>query len=83
MAVISWNAGRWIPALAFMWVANGALAEQPLRVEQLQRCGNLLTLDVQTFCLEVSGLENSEFQVKLNGTSLPTEASAMMTAWCA
>ncbi|HBM27306.1 MAG TPA: peptidase S8 and S53 subtilisin kexin sedolisin [Halomonas sp.] len=74
MAVISWNAGRWIPALAFMWVANGALAEQPLRVEQLQRCGNLLTLDVQTFCLEVSGLENSEFQVKLNGTSLPTES---------
>ncbi len=73
MAVISWNAGRWIPALALMCVTHSALAEPPLRVEQLQRCGNLLTLDVQEFCISVSGLENSDFQVKLNGSVLPQD----------
>ncbi|WGI26227.1 S8/S53 family peptidase [Halomonas alkaliantarctica] len=47
--------------------------EPPLRVEQLQRCGNLLQMDTQEFCLYVSGLDSNDFQVKLNGTPLPAE----------
>ncbi|HDZ46586.1 hypothetical protein LCGC14_0640020 [marine sediment metagenome] len=74
MAVKYLGAGRMVSALALMIVAIAALADEPLRVEQLQRCGNLLALDTQEFCLHVSGLDDSDFQVKLNGTPLPKEA---------
>lgn len=74
MAVKYLGAGRMVSALALMIVAIAALADEPLRVEQLQRCGNLLALDTQEFCLHVSGLDDSDFQVKLNGTPLPQEA---------
>lgn len=47
--------------------------EQPLRVGQLQRCDDLLQQDIQEFCLRVSGLDNTDFQVKLNGTPLQAE----------
>ncbi|MBT2773025.1 S8/S53 family peptidase [Halomonas sp. ISL-60] len=76
MAVNYWSAGRLVSALALMLIGSAAVAEQsaqakqPLRVDQLQRCGNLLQLDRQTFCLRVSGLENDDFQIKLNGTAL-------------
>lgn len=68
--------GRLAWMLALMLVGSAAVAEQsineeqPLRIQQLQRCGNLLTLDIQEFCLRVSGLENNDFQLKLNGTAL-------------
>ena len=42
MAVTYWGAGRLATALALMWITTGAMAEQPLRIEQLQRCGDLL-----------------------------------------
>ncbi len=75
MAVTYGRAGRLATALALMWMTTGAAAEQPpLRVEQLQRCGDLLQMDVQEFCLQVSGLDNSDVQVTLNGTPLPIEA---------
>lgn len=76
MAATYLGAGRLVSALALMLIGTVAVAEQsaqaeqPLRVEQLQRCGNLLTLDIQEFCLSVSGLENNDFQIKLNGTAL-------------
>jgi len=76
MAATYLGAGRLVSALALMLIGTVAVAEQsaqveqPLRVEQLQRCGNLLTLDMQEFCLRVSGLENNNFQIKLNGTAL-------------
>jgi len=76
MAATYLGAGRLVSALALMLIGTVAVAEQsaqveqPLRVEQLQRCGNLLTLDMQEFCLRVSGLENNDFQIKLNGTAL-------------
>ncbi len=73
MAVTYLSTFRWVPALMLMLIATVAAAEQPLRVEQLQRCGNLLQMDTQEFCLRVSGLDSSDFQVKLNGTSLPAE----------
>jgi len=45
-----------------------------LRIEQLQRCGDLLQMDIQEFCLQASGLDEREFQVTLDGTPLPAEA---------
>lgn len=73
MAVNYLSAGRLIATLALMVITTGAVAEQPLRIEQLQRCGNLLQLEIREFCLRVSGLDGSDFQVKLNGTPLPAE----------
>lgn len=73
MVVNYCGAGRLMAALALILLATAAAAEQPLRVEQLQRCGNLIALDSQTFCLRVSGLDNSDFQVKLNGKPLQAE----------
>ncbi|AJY51916.1 MULTISPECIES: S8/S53 family peptidase [Halomonadaceae] len=74
MAVTYGGVGRLATALALMWITTGAVAEQPLRIEQLQRCGGLLQMDIQEFCLQASGLDEGEFQVTLNGTPLPAEA---------
>lgn len=79
MAVTYLRTVRLIWVLALMLTGTAAVAEQsehgeqPLRVKQLQRCGNLLQMDTQEFCLHVSGLDSSDFQVKLNGTPLPAE----------
>lgn len=67
------GAARLVPVLALMLMATNAMAEQPLRIEQLQRCGNLLQPDIQEFCLHVSGLDDTRFEVKLNGVPLQTE----------
>ncbi len=56
-----------VPALIMLLMAGAAGAAQPLRVEQMQRCGNLLESEVQEFCLLVSGLDQGAFQAKLNG----------------
>ena len=47
---------------------------QPLRVEQLLRCGDRLQADVQEFCLRVSGLGEENWQARLNGTPIKHEA---------
>lgn len=79
MTVKYCGAGRLVAALTLVLIATSAAAEQPsqgeqpLRVEQLQRCGNLLAMDIQEFCLRVSGLDDTDFQVKLNGTPLHAE----------
>ncbi|MGP9566332.1 S8/S53 family peptidase [Halomonas sp. AOP5-B2-8] len=79
MAVKYLGATRRVIALGSLLLAAGASAEQsigdeqPLRVEQLQRCGDLLQQDIQEFCLNASGLDNSDFQVKLNGIPLQAE----------
>lgn len=74
MAVTYGGAERWATALALTWMTTVAVADSPLRVEQLQRCGDLLQLDVQEFCLQVSGLDDTDFHVLLNGTPLPAKA---------
>ena len=69
-----WRANRLAPALAFMLMLTAtSSAADPLRLEQLQRCGNLLQLGIQEFCLRVSGLDDTDFQVKLNATPLSTD----------
>ncbi len=72
MAVTYWRTSGLASALLLMWSASSAAAD-PVRIEQLQRCGNLLEQDTQEFCLQVNGLDDSGFAVKLNGTPLPAE----------
>ena len=46
-------------------------ADQPLRIEGLARCDNLLDTQQQTFCLSVRGLDPAAVQLKLGGQALP------------
>lgn len=60
--------GGYAMALVFGLAAPGLMgAEQALRVEQLQRCGDRLATDVQAFCLRVAGLQEGGWQAKLDG----------------
>ncbi|TBV05465.1 S8/S53 family peptidase [Phytopseudomonas dryadis] len=51
-----------------------ALAAEPLRLTHLYRCGDLLTLQEQTFCLDATGLQNGALEVLLAGKALPGAA---------
>lgn len=51
-----------------------AVAEQPLRLEQLARCGDLLDSQRQTWCLTVRGLQDTSPTLKLAGQTLPADA---------
>ncbi|WP_051081746.1 S8/S53 family peptidase [Vreelandella zhanjiangensis] len=73
MAVTYFRAGLLASTLSLMLMASITAADQPLRIEQLQRCGNLLELESQEFCLHVSGLDDTRFEVKLNGAPLQAE----------
>ncbi len=78
-------AGRYVDAKRWSWgwmalcvggmvmMTPAADADAPLRIEALQRCGNLLTLDTQEFCLDVSGLNGAAYRVKLDGEPLPAD----------
>nr|WP_226944953.1 S8/S53 family peptidase [Pseudomonas sp. FME51] len=44
-----------------------AAAATPLRITQLQRCGDLLEMQQPTFCLQVTGLQKNQPQIRLNG----------------
>ncbi|MCB8889171.1 S8 family serine peptidase [Vreelandella malpeensis] len=59
-----------LAALAALLVSAGAPADTPLRIEQLQRCGDLLDADAPTFCLAVAGLEEAELTLLLDGVAL-------------
>nr|WP_197674581.1 S8/S53 family peptidase [Halopseudomonas sabulinigri] len=45
-------------------------AAEPIRIQQLQRCGDLLETRKQTFCLQVQGLQMGAWQATLNGERL-------------
>ena len=78
-------AGRYVDAKRWSWgwmalcvggmvmMTPAADADAPLSIEALQRCGNLLTLDTQEFCLDVSGLNGAAYRVKLDGEPLPAD----------
>jgi len=51
-------------------VAGAAMAAEPLRITQLQRCGDLLDSRQPTFCLQTSGLQQGQWQVYVNGAVL-------------
>lgn len=48
-----------------------AHAENALRIEQLQRCGDLLEQERQEFCLRIRGLEDGDLRVSLGERELP------------
>ena len=45
-------------------------AQTPLRITQLQRCGELLQADAGRYCVRSTGLEPGEVKVHLGGTTL-------------
>ncbi|WP_372490436.1 S8/S53 family peptidase [Pseudomonas sp. WHRI 8519] len=58
-------------ALALTLAASTtALAEQPLRLQQLKRCGDLMDSQQQTWCLRVQGLGQATPQLLLNGNAV-------------
>lgn len=50
-----------------------AVAAEPLRITQLQRCGDLLDKRHPTFCVTAAGVQHGEWQARLNGAPLTTE----------
>lgn len=50
------------------------LAVPPLRLLDLQRCGDLLDKVTQVFCLNVNGVQSATLKVLLNGKVLPDTA---------
>ncbi|QPN47619.1 S8/S53 family peptidase [Priestia aryabhattai] len=66
--------GRTRIALALaLAVSTAALAEQPLRLQQLKRCGDLLNSQQQTWCLRVQGLGQATPQLLLSGQAVAPE----------
>ncbi|WP_263145338.1 S8/S53 family peptidase [Pseudomonas sp. RIT-PI-AD] len=62
----------WLPLLLTgLGSVFGANAEEGLRIERLQRCGDLLEREHQDFCLGAAGLAEGEFEVLLNERELP------------
>lgn len=54
-------------------VSTAALAEQPLRLQQLKRCGDLMDNQQQTWCLRVQGLGQATPQLLLSGNAVAPE----------
>src|SRR5690606_26826854 len=48
-------------------------ADTPLRITQLQRCGNVLDSQQPTYCVQVSGLQSGPAQLRFNGAPVPTD----------
>ena len=59
--------------LALLSVAPPLQAEEPLRITQLQRCGDLLQQEASQYCLRTRGLSEGELQVHLGDTPLAAE----------
>ncbi|MCS2608118.1 S8/S53 family peptidase [Halomonas dongshanensis] len=71
------NVGRGIGRMALaaaLITATTAAADTPLRIEQLQRCDDLLSSPTQRFCLDTEGLDDAEVTLSLNGTPLAPDA---------
>lgn len=53
-----------------------AAAAEPLRITQLQRCGDLLDNRHPTICVTATGVQPGEWQARLNGAPLTTDGSS-------
>ncbi|WP_252108325.1 MULTISPECIES: S8/S53 family peptidase [unclassified Halomonas] len=60
-------------ATALALASSLANAQAPLRIEHLQRCGDLFNQATRTFCVSVAGLERAPLQVSFDGTPLAPE----------
>lgn len=63
-----------LSALLFFAFPPMADAQEPLRLERLNRCGDLLDRQHAEWCLSVRGLTNAPATLTLNGNVLPTQA---------
>ncbi len=61
-------------ALALLASALPTLAAEPLRLVNLQRCGDLLNNERQDICLRTNGLQAGAVRVLLGGEALPDSA---------
>lgn len=62
-----------LTALTFALGLGSALAEEhPLRLKDLQRCGDLFSTEQLTFCLRSEGAANADLQVMLGGEPVET-----------
>jgi len=50
-----------------------AAAEDPIRITQLKRCGDLFAEDSQSWCLQAKGLPRADVQLYLNGQRLDAD----------
>lgn len=66
-----WRSTRLLLLATLQLSALTALADQPLRVKSLQRCGDLFAANELTFCLRGAGLGDETPRVLLAGTPLP------------
>ncbi len=66
---------RAVSAILFASLASPlAAAETPLRLERLERCGDLLASERQEWCLRVRGLGAGLPRLLLDGRELPATA---------
>lgn len=63
-----------VTALLLALASPFASAEEPLRMEALQRCGDLLEHKRQDWCLRVSGLGEATPRLLLDGKPLPADS---------
>ncbi|WP_149086609.1 S8/S53 family peptidase [Pseudomonas prosekii] len=57
------------------WVAISSAAEQtPLRLERVERCGNLLVSEIQDWCMTVRGLSEKLPVLKLGAETISSDA---------
>ncbi|QIB53104.1 S8/S53 family peptidase [Pseudomonas sp. OIL-1] len=56
--------------------AASVVAAEPLRITQLQRCGDVLDTQQPTFCLQASGLSSGDWQARLNGARIEQRSGA-------
>lgn len=67
------QAGVFGLVMALSCISINAAAAAPLRITQLQRCGDLLETRQPTFCLQIAGLQQNPLQIRYNGTPLPAD----------
>ena len=62
-----------LTALALTFgLGTAAAAEQPLRITDLQRCGDLFSAEQLTYCLRSEGLDSGDLEVMLGGKAVET-----------
>jgi Subtilase family len=64
---------RWLLLLVGWGFFGSAQGQAPLRLEQLERCGDLLDARRQVFCIKANGLEAGPVQVWLGDTATSVE----------
>ncbi|KTS95540.1 S8/S53 family peptidase [Pseudomonas parafulva] len=65
---------RWFIVWGCLWSAGLQAAPDTLRIQQLQRCGDVLSTERQQWCLRVTGLGEQPPTFKVGGVTVPAKA---------